>query len=110
MELKHIMGTENLPSGTLALGKEGILSAISSFEDAKKLDIQNEKLPPPVSDEPSNPTSTASSLERSPSQSPKSIPIKMDTDENVMDVDIDELVIKEKEEKSVPHLCACFGK
>ncbi|KAM3505662.1 hypothetical protein MY10362_002814 [Beauveria mimosiformis] len=44
-ELKTVAGGR-LPAGTLMLGAEGIKNAISSFEDAKKVDLQNEHLPP----------------------------------------------------------------
>ncbi|UKZ46356.1 3',5'-cyclic-nucleotide phosphodiesterase (PDEase) (3':5'-CNP) [Trichoderma virens] len=44
-ELKTVSGGR-LPAGTLMLGAEGIKNAISSFEDAKKVDLQNEHLPP----------------------------------------------------------------
>ncbi|KAG5986948.1 3',5'-cyclic-nucleotide phosphodiesterase (PDEase) (3':5'-CNP) [Claviceps spartinae] len=44
-ELKTISGGR-LPAGTLMLGAEGIKSAISTFEDARKVDLQNERLPP----------------------------------------------------------------
>jgi serine/threonine-protein phosphatase 2B catalytic subunit len=44
-ELKTVSGGR-LPAGTLMLGAEGIKNAISSFEDARKVDIQNERLPP----------------------------------------------------------------
>ncbi|KAF8131860.1 Metallo-dependent phosphatase-like protein [Boletus edulis] len=45
-ELKNITSTGRLPYGTLALGAEGIKKAISSFEDARRSDIENERLPP----------------------------------------------------------------
>ncbi|KAI9353266.1 Metallo-dependent phosphatase-like protein [Zopfochytrium polystomum] len=45
-ELKSLMGTASLPVGTLASGAEGIKNAISTFEQAKKADRDNEKLPP----------------------------------------------------------------
>jgi serine/threonine-protein phosphatase 2B catalytic subunit len=45
-ELKNVMGVTSLPAGTLALGAEGIKQAISSFEQAKKADEENERLPP----------------------------------------------------------------
>lgn len=44
-ELKTAAGGR-LPAGTLMLGAEGIKQAIHSFEDARKVDIQNERLPP----------------------------------------------------------------
>ncbi|KAJ8071237.1 hypothetical protein OCU04_001572 [Sclerotinia nivalis] len=44
-ELKTAAGGR-LPAGTLMLGAEGIKSAISGFEDARKVDLQNERLPP----------------------------------------------------------------
>ncbi|KAL3422898.1 calcineurin-like phosphoesterase [Phlyctema vagabunda] len=44
-ELKTASGGR-LPQGTLMLGAEGIKNAISTFEDARKVDLQNERLPP----------------------------------------------------------------
>jgi serine/threonine-protein phosphatase 2B catalytic subunit len=44
-ELKTASGGR-LPAGTLMLGAEGIKNAINSFEDARKVDLQNERLPP----------------------------------------------------------------
>lgn len=44
-ELKGVSGGR-LPAGTLMLGAEGIKNAISTFEDARKVDLQNERLPP----------------------------------------------------------------
>ena len=44
-ELKTASGGR-LPAGTLMLGAEGIKQAIHNFEDARKVDIQNEHLPP----------------------------------------------------------------
>ncbi|KAI8142229.1 calcineurin [Fennellomyces sp. T-0311] len=56
-ELKHLSGTGKLPAGTLMLGSEGIRDAISTFEEAKQQDIENERLPPrrPIN---ANPTSS----------------------------------------------------
>jgi len=45
-ELKSISGSSRLPYGTLALGAEGIKDAIKTFDDARKSDIENERLPP----------------------------------------------------------------
>ncbi|KAH8652519.1 calcineurin A CNA1 [Xylariales sp. PMI_506] len=44
-ELKTVSGGR-LPAGTLMLGAEGIKNAINSFEEARKVDLQNERLPP----------------------------------------------------------------
>ncbi|KAG1741558.1 Metallo-dependent phosphatase-like protein [Suillus paluster] len=49
-ELKSISGSGKLPYGTLVLGTEGIKDAISGFEDARKSDIENERLPPELFD------------------------------------------------------------
>ncbi|KAL4073687.1 Metallo-dependent phosphatase-like protein [Scleroderma yunnanense] len=49
-ELKNITGSGKLPYGTLALGTEGIKDAITGFEDARKSDIENERLPPELFD------------------------------------------------------------
>jgi serine/threonine-protein phosphatase 2B catalytic subunit len=64
MELKNLSGTGKLPTGTLGLGSEGIRKgkgekrygfyfiyncfplAITTFEDARRSDIENERLPP----------------------------------------------------------------
>ena len=48
-ELKTASGGR-LPAGALMLGAEGIKQAIHNFEDARKVDLQNERLPP-TSDE-----------------------------------------------------------
>ncbi|KAF9355842.1 3',5'-cyclic-nucleotide phosphodiesterase (PDEase) (3':5'-CNP), partial [Mortierella sp. AD094] len=45
-ELKDLMGTTKLPYGSLALGAEGLKRQIHTFEDAKKSDMDNERLPP----------------------------------------------------------------
>jgi hypothetical protein len=44
--LKNVLGVEVLPAGTLALGGEGLKKAIHGFEQAKKADELNERLPP----------------------------------------------------------------
>lgn len=44
-ELKTAAGGR-LPAGTLMLGAEGIKQAIHNFEDARRVDLQNERLPP----------------------------------------------------------------
>ncbi|KAJ7097133.1 Metallo-dependent phosphatase-like protein [Mycena belliarum] len=49
-ELKSVSGTSRLPYGTLASGSEGIKSAITGFDDARKSDIENERLPPDLVD------------------------------------------------------------
>ncbi|KAJ7625671.1 serine/threonine-protein phosphatase 2B catalytic subunit A1 [Roridomyces roridus] len=49
-ELKSVSGSSRLPYGTLASGSEGIKNAITGFEDARKSDIENERLPPELVD------------------------------------------------------------
>ncbi|KAF7796159.1 hypothetical protein EIP86_007333 [Pleurotus ostreatoroseus] len=49
-ELKSMSGSAKLPYGTLALGAEGIKDAINGFEEARKSDIENERLPPDLYD------------------------------------------------------------
>ncbi|KAF5389735.1 hypothetical protein D9757_006049 [Collybiopsis confluens] len=49
-ELKNISGSSKLPYGALASGSEGIKNAIKGFEDARKSDIENERLPPDLYD------------------------------------------------------------
>nr|AGJ72855.1 CnaC [Mucor circinelloides]AID23869.1 calcineurin protein CnaC [Mucor lusitanicus]AID23870.1 calcineurin protein CnaC [Mucor lusitanicus]AID23871.1 calcineurin protein CnaC [Mucor lusitanicus]AID23872.1 calcineurin protein CnaC [Mucor lusitanicus] len=46
MELKNLSGDGKLPTGTLGLGSEGIRKAITTFEEARRSDIENERLPP----------------------------------------------------------------
>ncbi|KAG2217676.1 hypothetical protein INT45_006185 [Circinella minor] len=46
MELKSVSPTGKVPIGTLALGMEGIKTAINTFEDAKQSDMENERFPP----------------------------------------------------------------
>ncbi|KAF8804628.1 serine/threonine-protein phosphatase 2B catalytic subunit A1 [Phlegmacium glaucopus] len=49
-ELKSVLGSSKLPYGTLASGTEGIREAIKGFDDARKSDIENERLPPDLFD------------------------------------------------------------
>lgn len=49
-ELKSVTGSPRLPAGTLANGAEGIKESITSFGDARKSDIENERLPPDLVD------------------------------------------------------------
>jgi len=49
-ELKNVTGSSKLPYGTLASGAEGIREAINGFDDARKSDIENERLPPELFD------------------------------------------------------------
>ncbi|RSH92295.1 3',5'-cyclic-nucleotide phosphodiesterase (PDEase) (3':5'-CNP) [Saitozyma podzolica] len=63
-ELKSLSGTNSLPAGMLASGAEGIREAIQGFDDARKSDIENERLPPdiidPDEDNPASPSPTQS--------------------------------------------------
>ncbi|KAF9057178.1 serine/threonine-protein phosphatase 2B catalytic subunit A1 [Panaeolus papilionaceus] len=49
-ELKSVSGSNTLPYGTLASGAEGIRETINGFDDARKSDIENERLPPELFD------------------------------------------------------------
>jgi len=49
-ELKSVAGMKELPSDTLANGAEGIKDSITNFDDARKSDIENERLPPELYD------------------------------------------------------------
>ncbi|KAK9429463.1 Metallo-dependent phosphatase-like protein [Lipomyces doorenjongii] len=48
-ELKSVHGGR-LPAGTLMHGGQGIKDAISSFEEARRIDMENEGLPPSLED------------------------------------------------------------
>lgn len=82
-ELKHLSGTNRLPAGTLALGSEGIRNAITSFEEAKESDIENERLPP--TDAASEPPSPAVHPR------PPSTPDKMVSSRTIQDTPLEEL-------------------
>ncbi|KAJ1905493.1 3',5'-cyclic-nucleotide phosphodiesterase (PDEase) (3':5'-CNP) [Tieghemiomyces parasiticus] len=47
-ELKGLLGTERLPVGSLASGADGLKRAITTFEQAREMDRQNERMPPLV--------------------------------------------------------------
>jgi len=49
-ELKSVAGMKELPTDTLANGAEGIKDLITNFDDARKSDIENERLPPDLYD------------------------------------------------------------
>ncbi|CCO37863.1 protein phosphatase 3, catalytic subunit [Rhizoctonia solani AG-1 IB] len=49
-ELKNVSGTGKLQQGVLAAGAENIKDSIGSFDDARKSDIENERLPPELID------------------------------------------------------------
>ncbi|KAH8926775.1 Metallo-dependent phosphatase [Atractiella rhizophila] len=45
-ELKSVLSSSKLPVGTLTQGSEELKARISGFEEARKVDIENERLPP----------------------------------------------------------------
>lgn len=54
-ELKMASGTGKLPYGTLVLGAEGIKDTIHNFDEARKVDIENERMPPALVEAPEVP-------------------------------------------------------
>ncbi|KAI8082526.1 serine/threonine protein phosphatase calcineurin catalytic subunit Ppb1 [Gilbertella persicaria] len=44
-ELKNLSHSNRMPTGTLGLGSEGLRKAITTFEEARRSDIENERLP-----------------------------------------------------------------
>ncbi|WWD07482.1 serine/threonine-protein phosphatase 2B catalytic subunit A1 [Kwoniella europaea PYCC6329] len=68
-ELKSISGSNALPAGMLASGAEGIKEAIQGFEDARKSDIENERLPPDIIDpDEENPASPSGTTPHTPDE------------------------------------------
>ncbi|KDQ60000.1 hypothetical protein JAAARDRAFT_32368 [Jaapia argillacea MUCL 33604] len=67
-ELKSVSGSAKLPYGTLASGAEGIKEAITNFEDARKSDIENERMPPELVDADSEEGKIRMSLPTTPSE------------------------------------------
>ncbi|KAF9455880.1 serine/threonine protein phosphatase 2B [Collybia nuda] len=73
-ELKSVSGSSKLPYGTLASGSEGIREAINGFDDARKSDIENERLPPELFDADSEEGKAIMSQPSTPSENPESPP------------------------------------
>lgn len=73
-ELKSVSGTTTLPYGTLASGTEEVKESITGFQDARKSDIENERLPPELFDADSDEGKAmlSSSLPSTPSEYPDS--------------------------------------
>ncbi|KAJ7166926.1 Metallo-dependent phosphatase-like protein [Mycena filopes] len=79
-ELKSVSGSSKLPYGTLASGSEGIKSAITGFDDARKSDIENERLPPDLVDAASEEGKAIMSASTSSSSSMPQTPVETDLD------------------------------
>lgn len=82
-ELKIASGTGRLPYGTLALGSEGIKQAIHNFDEARKVDIENERLPPSlaIADQSAEPPlmPAPALVDSLPNQMSRSIPLETRT-------------------------------
>ena len=74
-ELKAASGGK-LPVGTLMLGSQGIRDAITSFEEARRIDLKNESLPP-------TPEQKAAHEESSRKQALNKAISEADNDENI---------------------------
>ncbi|KAF5356536.1 hypothetical protein D9758_008273 [Tetrapyrgos nigripes] len=77
-ELKSVSGSSKLPYGTLASGSEGIKEAIKGFDDARKSDIENERLPPELYDaesEEGRAILASGSLPSTPAEDQEHVPI-----------------------------------
>ncbi|KAJ7509498.1 calcineurin A [Mycena galericulata] len=79
-ELKSVSGSSRLPYGTLASGSEGIKNAITGFDDARKSDIENERLPPELVDATSEEGKALMSSSSSGSSSMPPTPTEPDLD------------------------------
>ncbi|KAF8632056.1 hypothetical protein AX15_002078 [Amanita polypyramis BW_CC] len=67
-ELKSVSTSNQLPYGTLASGAEDIKESINGFADARKSDIENERLPPELYDADSEEGKAMMSSPSSPSE------------------------------------------
>ncbi|KAG8706620.1 3',5'-cyclic-nucleotide phosphodiesterase (PDEase) (3':5'-CNP) [Ceratobasidium sp. 395] len=72
-ELKNMGGAGKLQQGVLAAGAENIKDSIGSFDDARKSDIENERLPPELID-PQEHFSNTSTPAEDPSQPSPFVP------------------------------------
>ncbi|PFH47718.1 hypothetical protein AMATHDRAFT_67055 [Amanita thiersii Skay4041] len=73
-ELKSVSGSTQLPYGSLASGTEGIKESINGFDDARKSDIENERLPPELFDADSEEGKAIMSQPSSPSENAETAP------------------------------------
>ncbi|CAE6501610.1 unnamed protein product [Rhizoctonia solani] len=65
-ELKNVSGAGKLQQGVLAAGAENIKDSIGSFDDARKSDIENERLPPELIDPAEHFSNTSTPAEEPP--------------------------------------------
>ncbi|KAF8632149.1 hypothetical protein AX17_004891 [Amanita inopinata Kibby_2008] len=73
-ELKSVSASNQLPYGTLASATEGIKETINGFDDARKSDIENERLPPELFDADSEEGKAMMSQPSSPSENAEAPP------------------------------------
>lgn len=73
-ELRSTVGETSLPYDSLVLGSEEVKDNIRGFDDARKVDIENERLPPDLVDAAGSPFTDQSIITDSPTAEPEPLP------------------------------------